>query len=302
MIKRFEGTDGRRRLIETLLDCQLVKSDKALAEDLANTGSLVAIPGGEVFITQGDDDNDIYFILTGEVDVSINGRHAAIRKSHDVVGEMAIVNPTEPRSATLTTISDVVTLKVSEPEFSQLADKYSHIWKSLAVMGASKLRERSNFFFIPNENPVLFIGCAAEDVKIAEEIELKLKFSDINVQIWTTGVFGASGIPIEDLLAAVESSDFAAFLLEPDDKVTSRGDEYDAPRDNTIFELGLFMGSLHRERTFLIKEHNSKVKIPSDLFGITPITYKLKAGGDMEKALNTVCTELKKTIKKLGTR
>jgi predicted nucleotide-binding protein len=302
MINRFQGIDGKRRLIETLRSCHLVKNDEALAESLANAGNVVAFSSGGILITQGNDDNDIYFILAGEVDVSINGRHAAIRKPYDAVGEMAIANPTEPRSATLTAITDVVALKVSEPDFSQLADQHPHIWKSIAVIGLSRLRDRSNFFYTPNENPVLFIGWAAENVKIAEEIQLKLKFANINVQIWTDGVFGPSGIPIEDLLNTVDNSDFAAFLLEPNDVVTSRGNESDAPRDNTIFELGLFMGKLHRERTFLIKEHNAQIKIPTDLLGITPITYRLKEGGDIGLAMSTVCTELRKTIEKLGTR
>lgn len=302
MINRFEGTDGKRRLIETLLGCQLVKHDQPLAEKLANAGQLVKFDGGEVLMSQGDNDNDIYFILFGEVDVSINGRHVAIRKTYDAVGEMAIVNPSEPRSATLTAITEVVTLKVSEPDFNRLADEHSHIWKSVATIGLERLRQRSAFLSSPNANPLLFIGCSAESVKIAEEIQLKLKHDDVNVQIWTDGVFGPSGITIEDLQKAVDSSDFAAFLFGPDDVVESRGTEFDAPRDNTVFELGLFMGKLDRKRTFIIKEHNTEVKIPTDLLGINPVTYILKKGNDLTTAIAPVCTELRKVIKVLGTR
>jgi CRP/FNR family transcriptional regulator, cyclic AMP receptor protein len=302
MIKRFQDTDGRRRLIETLLKCSLIKNDKALAEKLADLGELAAIESGEILITQGADDNDIYFILSGEIDVSINGRHVAIRKAPDEVGEMAILNPSEPRSATLTAITNVVVLRVSEPDFTQLADEHLHIWKSVAFIVSSRLRERSTYFNVPNENPVLFIGCSAESVKIAEEIQLKLKFSNINVEIWTDGIFGPSGITIDDLLITVGNSDFAAFLFTPDDTVISRGNESDAPRDNTVFELGLFMGKLNRERTFIIHQHKADIKIPTDLLGVTPITYNLKSGSDISSAVTTVCTELRKAIEKLGAR
>ena len=47
-------------------------------------------------------------------------------------------------------------------------------------------------------------------------------------------------------------ADFAAFIISPDDTVISRDAENLAPRDNVIFELGLFMGVLNRQRVFLI--------------------------------------------------
>jgi predicted nucleotide-binding protein len=302
MINRFEGTDGKRRLIEILLNCPLVKQDKALAEKLAEAGNLVKFETGEILMTQGDFDNDIYFIVFGEVDVSINGRHVAIRKAYDAVGEMAIVNPSEPRSATLTAITDVVALKVAEPDFNQMADEHSHIWKSVATIGLERLRQRSAFLNTPNDNPLLFIGCSAESVKIAEEIQLKLKHDDITVQIWTDGVFGPSGITIEDLQNAVDKSDFAAFLFGPDDIVISREKEMEAPRDNTVFELGLFMGKLDRKRTFIVKEHHTEIKIPTDLLGLNPITYVLKKNSDLTTAVAPVCTELRKIIKMMGTK
>jgi CRP/FNR family cyclic AMP-dependent transcriptional regulator len=302
MISRFEGTDGTRRLVEVLLNCQLVAHDEALAEKLASVGDLVKFNAGDVLMSQGGDDNDIYFLLYGEVDVAINGRHVAIRKTGDAVGEMAIVTPSEPRSATLTAIRDVVALKVTEPDFNRLADQHGHVWKAVAVVASNRLRQRSSFLDSPNENPLLFVGCSVESVKIAEEIQLKLKHDDINVLVWTDGVFGPSGITIEDLQDVVNKSDFAAFLFGPDDVVISRDKELEAPRDNIVFELGLFMGRLDRKRTFIIKEHHTEIKMPTDLLGINPITYVLKKSGDLTTAVAPVCTELRKAIKMLGTR
>lgn len=116
MINRFEGAEGKRRLISALKECYLVEHDESLAAKLAEVGDLAAFDEGDVLMTQGNDDNDVYFLLVGEVDVLINNRHIAIRKARETVGEMAIINPAEPRSATLTARTNVVTLKVTEPD------------------------------------------------------------------------------------------------------------------------------------------------------------------------------------------
>jgi len=75
-----------------------------------------------------------------------------------------------------------------------------------------------------------------------------------------------------------------------------------ATRDNVIFELGLFMGRLDSKRVFLIKEHKVDVKIPSDLLGITPITYVLKESSKIESVIGPVCTDLRKVIQELRVR
>ena len=106
----------------------------------------------------------------------------------------------------------------------------------------------------------------------------------------------------ESLYNFANSSDFAAFVVSPDDLVLSRAADQLAPRDNIVFELGLFMGRLDPKRVFLILEHNGDVKIPSDLLGITPITYVHKAGGNLATAIGPVCTDLRKAIGEAGVR
>jgi CRP/FNR family transcriptional regulator, cyclic AMP receptor protein len=302
MKARFEGPEGQRRLISTLQSCFLVEHNEELAKRLAEVGELVSFEAGKPIISQDAEDNDVYFILVGEADVLVNNRHVAVRKVRDSVGEMALLNPTEPRSATITARSGVVALKITEPDFHQVAGEHPQVWRVIAQVVSDRLRQRASLLNYPNTRPLLFLGCSVESLTIAQEIQLCLKHDDVEVVVWTDGVFGPSGVPLDDLLKMVNESDFAVFIISPDDEVTSRKQEYNAPRDNTVFELGLFMGKLERSRTFIVKEDKSDVKIPTDLLGITPLTYVVRKGGNLTTALAPVCTELRKVISALGVR
>jgi CRP/FNR family cyclic AMP-dependent transcriptional regulator len=302
MIKRFEGIEGHRRLIDVLENCKLVKHDKDLAKKLADVGTLSEFAKADVLMTEGDADNDIYFILAGEVEVTIKKNIIAKRKVGDAIGEMAILDSTQPRSATIKALETTVVLKVTEPDFTQLANEHSHLWKSVAEVAGDRLRQRSTLLTARNEDPILFIGCSVESLDIGKEIELGLKHSKVQTQLWTNGVFTASESVIDNLLSIVNEADFALFIFGPDDEVKSRGATYNAPRDNIVFELGLFMGKLERNRTFIVKEDKADVKIPSDLLGINKLTYVVKKKGDYTNAVSTVCTELNKVFKSLGPR
>ncbi len=79
-------------------------------------------------------------------------------------------------------------------------------------------------------------------------------------------------------------------ILTPDDLVLMRGEATKVARDNVLFELGLFMGALGRDRTFIVCEES--VTLPSDLAGITPAVYELSGDANLEADLGPVCTKL----------
>ena len=128
-----------------------------------------------------------------------------------------------------------------------------------------------------------------------------LRHDPITVKVWTDGVFGASHFPIEDLERQISTSDFAALVLTSDDVVISRNRKSDAPRDNVIFELGLFMGALFHARTILICPRSTDLKIPSDLLGLTPLTYD-DGSPDITTNIAPVCHDLRKVIMAAGPR
>ncbi|MBL9118171.1 MAG: nucleotide-binding protein [Verrucomicrobiaceae bacterium] len=303
MITRFQGPDGHPRLIAALRAQQCVHNDEDLAKELANLVDLVQIEPGKpesTFIKQGDSDNDIFLILTGKVSVVVNGREKARRKTGQHVGEMAAIDPSARRSADVVAIEQTVLARISEPAFSKLASKYPDLWRRLALEIAERLRQRGLEVQPPNDKPHIFIGSSVEALPIARELQAGLAHDPFVVRLWTDGVFRASRDSVDSLVAAVKKADFAILVLTADDTLISREVEHRAPRDNCIFELGLFMGALGRDRTFIIKPRGIDIKLPTDLLGITPLEYAEGTEDTIAARVGPVCTAVRKTVQNLG--
>ncbi len=304
MINRFKGEIGRRLLIETLYNQKIVRDSK-IAECLADNIELFMLENNDILIEQDKPDNDLYFILTGAMRIIVNGREVAIRNAGLHVGEMAMIDPTSPRSASVISIGQSVVAKISEPKFSKLAESNPNLWRLIALELSDRLRQRNRFITPPNPRPFLFIGSSSESLEIARGIQYGLSHDDVHVTVWTDNVFGASRFPIEDLEQQVRTSDFASLVIGPDDKLIIRDTEFQAPRDNVIFELGMFMGALTRERTFIILPAEANLRLPTDLLGLTPIKYKIGKIGtssELAVALAPVCTELRSIIRNYGVK
>jgi len=137
-------------------------------------------------------------------------------------------------------------------------------------------------------------------LEVARTVQLGLSHDDFVVKLWTDGVFQASGDAITGLVAAAAQSDFGILVLGPDDTVVSRGSEQRAPRDNVVFELGLFMGSVGRNRTLLVKPRKTELRLPTDLLGLIPLEFDPDT--EIEVAMAPICTQLRSLVASLGVR
>ena len=107
----------------------------------------------------------------------------------------------------------------------------------------------------------------------------------------------------DELLQHSGAYDFAIIITTPIDIEISRGKENPAPRDNVIFELGLFLGSLGRERVFALREASTPSKTMSDFVGVTYLTYDGdRSDRDLTKAVSPAATQIATQIKKVGQR
>ena len=154
---------------------------------------------------------------------------------------------------------------------------------------------------IARVRPSVFVGSSSEGLRIAQAVQLGL--DDVcEVEIWSQGIFGLTQGNLESLVLALDRFDFAVLVLTADDLLFSRGDERPAARDNVLFELGLFVGGLGRDRTFMVYDRTQPPVLPSDLAGITAATFEPHASGNIISSLGAACTRIQTTIEKLGLR
>lgn len=303
MIERFQGPDGRRLLLGALLKHKMVAGNAQLAEAVADQAELLGFARGEPLIRAGGTDNDLFALLAGSVDILVKGSHMAVRSSGDVVGEMAAVDPSMPRSADVVATSPVVAAKITEPQLSDLGQHHPEVFRHLAVLMAQKLNQRNDKVRGASDRIRVFLISSREAQGIARAIHSALAYDDFDVIPWNEDVFRATSYTLKTLEDEVDKADFAIAIAHGDDEVCSRGQDWPAPRDNVIFELGLFMGRLGVDRAILMEPRDEQVKLPSDFAGVATITYRYDPNDrDRVAKLAPSCNKLRDYILEKGAR
>ncbi len=208
------------------------------------------------------------------------------------------IQPTQRRSATVTATEKAVLCKLTEPQLSEIASQYPDIWRFIAKELARRLEQRNAHVTATHDKIRIFIISSAEALEIARTIQNAFEY-DFTVVVWTDGVFRASWYPIESLERQLDQSDFAIAVAQPDDITHSRGQASPTTRDNVIFELGMFIGRIGRLRSFLIEPRGEEVKLPSDLSGITALTYRYDPE-NLAAAMGPACNRVRAIVRELG--
>lgn len=300
-IERFSDGASAPALLQALGEQYVVHGNAALSAALAAAVTLYEYAPGTRLIEQGNADNHILFILIGEVAIVVNGQEIAYRKAGQHVGEMALLSVGALRSASVIARETVVAARVSEADFTAVAAAYPEVWRRIAAELGDRLRQRTRFIRQRNDTPILFVGSSRESLPIVEVLMAGWKSPPFIVRSWTGGVFTPSQFPIDDLAKQIAACDFAALVLGPDDQVLSRGVTSCAPRDNVIFELGLFMGAIERARTLFITPSDADVKIPSDILGLNPLRFESR-GASLADNLAPICRDIAALIQRMGPR
>ena len=145
--------------------------------------------------------------------------------------------------------------------------------------------------------PRIFLGSSGEQAKLLRAIEKGL--ADVaDVEPWTT-TFNPGRSTLDRLVELSQEVDFAAFVFARDDWTMTAASEAGqaSPRDNVVFEAGLFGGALGMRRTFILHAHGSK--LPSDLLGLTSVRYDPSVSPAEVRAINQ---KLRKAIETEGRR
>src|SRR5256885_6684400 len=150
------------------------------------------------------------------------------------------------------------------------------------------------------DKPRIFLGSSGKQAKLLQAVTRGLE--DVaHVEPWTA-VFNPGTTTLGRLLELTREVDFAAFVFARDDwtsvgaTASNTPDSAQAsPRDNVVFEAGLFGGVLGMRRTFIL--HADGAKLPSDLLGLTCVRYGEATSAAEMKVVNQ---KLRKAIESEG--
>jgi len=90
-----------------------------LLEVFKDSEDRVAFPAGTVVLTEGQEGNNMYVVMEGELTISLEGKPLGIARPGEIVGEMALIN-SEIRSATVTARTDCVLASIDQASFNAL--------------------------------------------------------------------------------------------------------------------------------------------------------------------------------------
>ena len=145
--------------------------------------------------------------------------------------------------------------------------------------------------------PKVFIGSSVESLPLARAIQSEVAY-DFEVTIWSQGIFKLSNNSLEDLESALNEFDCGIFVFSPDDILKIRNRRHKAVRDNVIFEFGLFVGKLGKDRVFfLMPEGSGNLHLPSDLLGIKPGTYFNRSDRNLRASVAPFCDEVREKLR-----
>jgi predicted nucleotide-binding protein with TIR-like domain len=150
------------------------------------------------------------------------------------------------------------------------------------------------------EKPRIFLGSSGKQEKLLKALTRGLE-TVAHVEPWTTS-FNPGTTTLQRLLDLSREVDFAAFVFARDDWTTKSAPTSEpaesgqaSPRDNVVFEAGLFGSALGMHRTFIL--HASGSKLPSDLLGLTSVRYDEATTANEMRSVNE---KLRKAIESEG--
>ncbi len=161
--------------------------------------------------------------------------------------------------------------------------------------------------------PSIVIFSSVPGLKAAKDIQDTLRHR-CEVQLWNQGMFEPSGTTLGSIITALESKDFAIVVMTPDDLTINETNinnidiqnlanrALPSPRDNTVLELGLSIGILGRERTFLVRNKNPLLKTPTNLNGFNTLDFEYPQDGHLPSAVAYASNQIEKVVEKEGLR
>ncbi|MFN0096101.1 MAG: TIR domain-containing protein [Dehalococcoidia bacterium] len=147
------------------------------------------------------------------------------------------------------------------------------------------------------DRPRLFIGSSTPGLSVARKMQAALD-RHAQVTVWEHDVFQPGLGTLAALLAGLPRFHFAILIFTPDDIHVRSDGARPGPRDNVLLELGLFLGRLGSERVFVVHDRTKDLRIPTDLSGVTLLSFEPHDDGVTASALGACATLIVEAIER----
>ncbi|MGE3511710.1 MAG: nucleotide-binding protein [Vicinamibacterales bacterium] len=149
----------------------------------------------------------------------------------------------------------------------------------------------------------VFVASSSEQIEVAHAVAATLTDgTTVVAHPWDQDIFTFSDTYIESLERELDRADFAVVVLTADDAANVRQRTVNLPRDNVIFELGLFIGRLGRQRSFFFVDARSDTTIASDLSGVKPVRFRLEDEDAAGSRTPTIAVQAQKVLAQMLTQ
>jgi CRP-like cAMP-binding protein len=100
-------------------------------QQIAQTADEIDLRAGKVLIEEGERGREFFVIVSGEVEVTRQGRKIASLGPGSFVGEMALLSKA-PRTATVTAVTALDVLVITDRAFLELLNTIPELWLKVA--------------------------------------------------------------------------------------------------------------------------------------------------------------------------
>jgi predicted nucleotide-binding protein len=157
----------------------------------------------------------------------------------------------------------------------------------------------------------VFVASSSEQIHVARSAAAALQSPEqidvaksaapvpqLEAKVWDEETFDFSDSYMESLEKELERADFAVVIFTADDSANVREKKVNLPRDNVIFELGLFTGRLGRKRCFFVIDGGSDTEVASDLSGVNYVKF-YPGGASTDSGRPTLEAQMNKLRKQM---
>lgn len=109
-------------------------------------GNQLVFPAGQVVFNEGDPGQQMYVVTAGEAEIRIGGRVFETLGVGEIFGEMALVDPGQPRAATVAAKSELQCAVIDEKRFHFLVEQTPRFALQVMRVLVGRLRRMDQYF------------------------------------------------------------------------------------------------------------------------------------------------------------